>query len=51
MYRSSYQDRIAGYAELLEQELRLGRAAWCIFDNTASSAATSDALALTAKLP
>lgn len=43
MYRSSYADRIDGYAA------RLAAAAserWCIFDNTASSAATGDALAL-----
>ena len=44
MYRSSYQDRIAAYAD----ELKRGgaRDSWCIFDNTASSAATGDALAL-----
>lgn len=43
MYRSSYSDRIADYAKELhgaEGE------AWCIFDNTASSAAAGDALAL-----
>jgi uncharacterized protein YecE (DUF72 family) len=42
MYRSSYADRIGQYAHLLRAEPN----AWCIFDNTASSAATSDALAL-----
>ncbi len=47
MYRSSYADRIDEYA----QQLRSSAApAWCIFDNTASSAATGDALALTAAL-
>jgi hypothetical protein len=47
MYRSSYGDRIAGYAAALEAESDAGRESWCIFDNTASSAATGDALALT----
>lgn len=46
MYRSSYGDRLAAYAEKLNQEALLGRQVWCIFDNTASSAATGDALAL-----
>ncbi|MBV9527519.1 MAG: DUF72 domain-containing protein [Sphingomonas sp.] len=42
MYRSSYADRIGHYAALLSEH----QDAWCIFDNTASSAATADALAL-----
>jgi uncharacterized protein YecE (DUF72 family) len=44
MYRSSYDDgRIESYAE----RIAAGPApAWCIFDNTASSAATGDALKL-----
>ena len=46
MYRSSYADRIAGYAAALREDRATGREAWCVFDNTASSAATSDALAL-----
>lgn len=46
MYRSSYADRIAHYMQALRDELEAGREAWCIFDNTASSAATGDALAL-----
>ena len=46
MYRSSYEDRIDGYAARLERECAEGRDVWCIFDNTASSAAASDALAL-----
>ena len=46
MYRSSYADRIAAYAEGLRAEHEAGRETWCIFDNTASSAATGDALAL-----
>lgn len=45
MYRSSYADRIADYAQALKAEAA-ERETWCIFDNTASSAAASDALAL-----
>jgi len=43
MYRSSYSDRIGHYAEQL---LASDDETWCIFDNTASSAAMADALAL-----
>ena len=48
MYRSSYRDRI----DHLASKLKAGAAAdaWCIFDNTASSAATADALELMQKL-
>ena len=46
MYRSSYADRIAGYAAALRAEREAGHDTWCVFDNTASSAATKDALAL-----
>jgi len=46
MYRSSYEDRLGGYANLFLDARKAGRECWCIFDNTASSAATSDALAL-----
>jgi uncharacterized protein YecE (DUF72 family) len=48
VYRSSYADRIGDYAD----RLRTCSAAetWCIFDNTASSAATGDALALAQSL-
>lgn len=43
MYRSSYDDRLGDYAT----RIRAAQGeAWCIFDNTASSAAASDALAL-----
>jgi uncharacterized protein YecE (DUF72 family) len=49
MYRSSYADRIAQYAQALAAEAA-GRETWCIFDNTASSAAASDALALSEAL-
>ena len=45
MYRSSYEDRLARYAEAI---LAGGDEVWCMFDNTASSAATGDALALEA---
>jgi uncharacterized protein YecE (DUF72 family) len=46
IYRSSYLDRIATYAETLRQQALDGREVWCIFDNTASSAGAIDALAL-----
>ncbi|GGD91955.1 hypothetical protein GCM10011515_09580 [Tsuneonella deserti] len=46
MYRSSYHDRIAAYASTIDEAARTGSAAWCIFDNTASSAAMGDALEL-----
>ena len=46
IYRSSYLDRIADYAAQLRNEAAGGRDVWCIFDNTASSAGASDALAL-----
>ena len=46
IYRSSYLDRIPEYAAQLKNEASRGRDVWCIFDNTASSAGTSDALAL-----
>ena len=46
-YRSSYDDgRLERYAERLEAELASGAPVWCIFDNTASSAAGGDALKL-----
>ncbi|MGZ2412872.1 uncharacterized protein YecE (DUF72 family) [Sphingomonas sp. F9_3S_D5_B_2] len=44
-YRSSYSDRITSYAAQLTDEARK-RETWCIFDNTASSAAAGDALTL-----
>jgi uncharacterized protein YecE (DUF72 family) len=50
MYRSSYEARLDGYAAAIAAAAEQGRDAWCMFDNTASSAATGDALALTAKL-
>lgn len=50
MYRSSYEDRIGELAERLQAEAADGRVTWCIFDNTASSAAVSDALRLRERL-
>jgi uncharacterized protein YecE (DUF72 family) len=48
MYRSAYdEDRLQDYAAALTQDVAAGRPAWCIFDNTASSAALADALKLT----
>jgi uncharacterized protein YecE (DUF72 family) len=48
VYRSSYDEaRIAAYASAMRI---VPRDAWCIFDNTASSAATGNALALSAVL-
>ena len=46
IYRSSYVDRIDCYAAALRAEAAAGRETWCVFDNTASSAAIRDALAL-----
>jgi uncharacterized protein YecE (DUF72 family) len=48
MYRSSYGGRIGDYARSIAASAAADR--WCIFDNTASGAATSDALALQAEL-
>ena len=44
IYRSSYADRIRELAAAIASTHAAER--WCIFDNTASSAATGDALAL-----
>ena len=46
IYRSSYSDRIDKYAQLVSDFAAGGVESWCILDNTASSAATGDALAL-----
>ena len=45
IYRSSYAERVADYAKALQADAD-GRETWCIFDNTASSAAVGDALSL-----
>ena len=49
IYRSSDMDRIGQFAERIDAHSAEG-GNWCIFDNTASSAATADALALAAAL-
>jgi uncharacterized protein YecE (DUF72 family) len=50
-YRSSYeQERLEAYARSMAADLGEGRDVWCIFDNTASSAATGNALDLQALL-
>lgn len=51
MYRSPYgQERLAAYADLIAAEIAVTRPVWCMFDNTASSAALGDALQLTGLL-
>lgn len=51
MYRSPYDaERLDDYAGLIRAELRRGRSVWCMFDNTAASAATGNALELMARL-
>ena len=46
-YRSSYEpERLQAYADGMAADLEQGRDVWCIFDNTASSAATGNALDL-----
>ncbi len=51
MYRSSYDDgRLDVYAARVREELGADREVWCMFDNTLSSVATSDALALMEKI-
>lgn len=50
IYRSSYSDRIDQLASAIRTAGTGASPAWCIFDNTASSAATADALALAAAL-
>lgn len=46
VYRSSYQGRLESYVGQLRSASANSEELWCIFDNTASSAGTSDALAL-----
>ena len=50
MYRSSYADRINGFAKLIGDHSAGAAESWCIFDNTASSAALGDALMLSREL-
>ena len=49
VYRSSYGDRLTSYAAQLKRAAQSADA-WCIFDNTASSAAMGDALRLAEEL-
>jgi len=50
MYRSAYgTERLSEYSQLVREERKAGHSVWCIFDNTASFAATSDALAILAR--
>ncbi len=47
IYRSSYEpERLEAYARSIAADLDKGRNIWCIFDNTASSAAVGNALDL-----
>ncbi|WP_442679050.1 DUF72 domain-containing protein [Sphingomonas sp. ASY06-1R] len=51
MYRSAYgRDRLQTYLARMQADIRVGRSIWCMFDNTASSAAMEDALMLDAML-
>lgn len=50
-YRSSYEpQRLEAYARRIMGDIEARRDVWCIFDNTASSAATGNALDLQALL-
>ena len=47
IYRSPYgESRLRGYAAMLASEVAAERPTWCIFDNTASSAALANAIEL-----
>ncbi len=46
MYRSTYLERLDFYADQLLEDAATSAQVWCIFDNTASSAAANDALTL-----
>jgi len=51
-YYSAYgEDHVAALAPRLAMEAAAGAPSWCIFDNTAAGAATTDALALLRHLP
>lgn len=51
IYRSTYNNaRLRSYATSIAEDLSEGRPAWCVFDNTAASAALGDALRLRAML-
>ena len=46
IYRSSYADRLEAIGESLVASSAASKDVWCIFDNTASSAATQNALSV-----
>lgn len=51
IYRSAYGTQlVADYAQRLEQSADAGQDGWCILDNTASSAAISDALLMAGRM-
>lgn len=51
IYRSPYvPEAIARYADQLRKATAAGRQAWCMFDNTAASEATGNALSLLAEV-
>jgi uncharacterized protein YecE (DUF72 family) len=51
MYRSAYSETaIDHYAQQMRAAIDAGKDAWCMFDNTAGSEATGNALSLAAKL-
>ena len=51
MYRSAYSDEaLDAYARPIKAAIGEGRSAWCMFDNTAASEATGNALSLMARL-
>jgi uncharacterized protein YecE (DUF72 family) len=51
IYRSAYgETQLDAYAAAIRAALAQGREAWCMFDNTASSAAVGNALALGERL-
>ena len=51
IYRSAYDEQqLDAYAGAIRAELAAGREAWCMFDNTASSAAVGNALGLLGRL-
>jgi uncharacterized protein YecE (DUF72 family) len=51
VYRSAYDEaRLAAYAEAIAAAEAAGSEAWCMFDNTASSAATGNALRMVERL-
>jgi uncharacterized protein YecE (DUF72 family) len=51
IYYSPYEpDHLDAIAAMIESEVKTGHESWCIFDNTARQAATTDALSLMERL-